>query len=288
MLDAIRPVLFYNILLCVDAARILAYFPTPSISHQVVFRPLTQELAKRGHEVVVITADPAFPKGQALTNLTEIDVHDLSYNLWKKFFLTTSAGNKDDVFEQMQVIFTLMNTIIEKQFQTEEVQSLVRGKDKFDLLLLEAFPRQLLVLSHIFKVPVIQISSFGTSFTNYHTMGAPTHDLMYPIHVRQKLYNLTMIDKIIELYRIKTMERNYNNLVPIENAMVKRVFGNDVPPLEVLANNVDMLFLNIHPIWEGARPVPPSVIYINGILKKPETELPQVRIALHYLTDNKI
>lgn len=53
--------------ICVDigsneAARILAIFPAPSISHQVVFRPLTQALAKRGHEIVVITPDPAFQK----------------------------------------------------------------------------------------------------------------------------------------------------------------------------------------------------------------------------------
>lgn len=65
----------------VHSARILAWFPSPSISHQVVFRPVTQELAKRGHEVVVITTDPAFPPGQAPSNLTEIDVHDMSYNI---------------------------------------------------------------------------------------------------------------------------------------------------------------------------------------------------------------
>ncbi|KAI5633114.1 UDP-glucoronosyl and UDP-glucosyl transferase domain-containing protein [Phthorimaea operculella] len=45
-----------------NGARILVYIPTPSISHQEPFRPLTQELAKRGHEVTVITTDPAFPK----------------------------------------------------------------------------------------------------------------------------------------------------------------------------------------------------------------------------------
>ncbi|KAJ8727685.1 hypothetical protein PYW07_001804 [Mythimna separata] len=62
----------------VDAERILAYFPTPSISHQVVFRPLTEALARRGHEVTVVTTDPAFPKGGTPPNLTEIDVHNLS------------------------------------------------------------------------------------------------------------------------------------------------------------------------------------------------------------------
>lgn len=46
------------VLIRIEAARTLAYFATPSISLQVVFRPLTEALAKRGHEDTVVTTDP--------------------------------------------------------------------------------------------------------------------------------------------------------------------------------------------------------------------------------------
>lgn len=77
-----------------EAARILAVFPVSLISHQTVFCPFTQELAKQGHEVVVITTDPTVPKGGAPSNLTEINVHDISYKIWGDQFMATSRGKK--------------------------------------------------------------------------------------------------------------------------------------------------------------------------------------------------
>ncbi|XP_052744252.1 UDP-glucuronosyltransferase 2B15 isoform X2 [Bicyclus anynana] len=93
-----------------SGARILGVFPTPSISHQVVFRPLVQELVKRGHEVTVITTDPAFKPGQAPTNLTEIDVHDLSYKIWINALEEMKTGiEDDDVYSQIQVVIISMS-----------------------------------------------------------------------------------------------------------------------------------------------------------------------------------
>ncbi|KAH9634401.1 hypothetical protein HF086_000227 [Spodoptera exigua] len=163
-----------NIILCLsifarhdEAARILAVFPSPSISHQVVFRPLTQELAKRGHEVTVITTDPAFPEGKAPANLTEINVHDISYNLWRKIFLTSNKENKDDVVKAMNLIAEAVIAIADAQLKDSKVQNLIRDKSKkFDLLLVEACVRPALVFSHIYKIPVIQISSFFATFDN--------------------------------------------------------------------------------------------------------------------------
>ncbi|KAI8423594.1 hypothetical protein MSG28_012672, partial [Choristoneura fumiferana] len=71
--------------------------------------PLTQELAKRGHDVVVITTDPAFPKGQAPKNLTEIDLHDMSYATWGLFMAKiseeqayeTRSGGELDAFQRI-------------------------------------------------------------------------------------------------------------------------------------------------------------------------------------------
>lgn len=67
-----------------ESYKILAVFPIPSISHQVVFRKITQELARRGHEITVITPDPIYRNGDAPSNFIEIDVHDISYSLWAK------------------------------------------------------------------------------------------------------------------------------------------------------------------------------------------------------------
>ncbi|XP_046972446.1 uncharacterized protein LOC124539191 [Vanessa cardui] len=277
--DKMTTVLFLSVLFIlnvgdISAARILAVFPTPSISHQVVFRPLTSELARRGHEVTVVTTDPAYPPGQAPNNLTEIDVHDLSYKLWKEEFPSKSVGSKEDIYNQITKIFTILFKLIISQIETKEVQDIIKTK-KYDLLLLEAYTKPALVYSEFFKVPVIQVSSFGGLKYNYRTVGACTHPLLYPTQLHQRLYNLTKWDKLQQLYNHWWFEYFQWKVDREQEEMLKSIFGSDFPSLHDLSNNVDMLFLNVNPIWVENQPVPTNVVYMGGIHMTEPKELPQ-------------
>ncbi|XP_072946302.1 UDP-glucosyltransferase 2-like [Epargyreus clarus] len=259
-----------------DAARILAVFPTPSISHQFVFRPITQELARRGHDVTVITADPAFPKNLAPGNLTEIDVHDISYSVWENDLNKVSVGTGNDMNAQLEMFIHLFAHIFEQQVQTDEVQNIIKNKNNhFDLILVEACVRTTLIFSHIYKAPVIMISSFGPMVGTNSIVGAPNHPLFQPVVVRQRLYNLTLWEKIREIYQQYKFEQISHSLEYEENMMLKKIFGPETPSLSELYNNVDMVFFNVHPIWIDNQPVPPSVIYMGGMHQNPEKELPK-------------
>ncbi|KAI5645183.1 UDP-glucoronosyl and UDP-glucosyl transferase domain-containing protein [Phthorimaea operculella] len=255
------------------SARILAVYPTPSISHQVVFRPLTLELAKRGHEIIVLTPDPAFPKGQAPKNLKEIDVHDMSYELWRKHIVTQATGNIDDLYKQSQIAYETQMEIFHMQLNTSEFKKIIDEKQQFDLLLLEAWLKPTFLLTHWFKAPVIQVSSLGPAWSNYENLGAPEHPLL-----SQPLYNLTLWEKMIELYSYWEYIKLFDKFERDQDDFIKRTYGSDTPSLRELSNNIDMLFLNIHPIFEGNPPWPPGIISIWGIHTKPEKPLPETRI----------
>ncbi|XP_073961129.1 UDP-glucosyltransferase 2-like [Choristoneura fumiferana] len=271
----------------IEAARILAVYPTPSISHQVVFRPLTNELVKRGHEVVVITTDPQYPKGQAPENLTEIDVHDLSYKAWRNTIAVMKNGEKNDVITQAKSFCAVSLKIFEEQTKFPEVQDIIKNKNStFDLLLVEAWPRFTLGFSHAVKAPVIAVSSLGHIFDNYEVIGAPSHPLLYPQAFNTRLYNLSLWEKFTQLYNMYQIMSFYRgSLHDLEYAAVKRIFGEDTPPFSELQNNVDMLFLNMHPIWEGNFPVPPGVVYMGGLHQNPQKELP--KDLKNYLENSK-
>ncbi|KAJ8708417.1 hypothetical protein PYW07_010542 [Mythimna separata] len=245
--------------------------------HQVVFRSLTEELVKRGHEITVVTTDPVFKNGEAPANLTEIDVHDISYKIWQENIIkAASKGNKHDTHSLMNAMLVVSAALIDAQIQSKEVQDIINDKSKkFDLLFLEACIRPALAFSFVFKnVPVILVSSLGGAPGNYRLIGAADHPILYPSVLRQKLYNLSYWDKITELYSHYKMVKLYEKNTILENKVLRKKFGPDIPPVEELENNVDMLFLNVHPIFEGIRPVPPSVIYMGGLHQKPPKELP--------------
>ncbi|KAJ2940642.1 hypothetical protein O0L34_g14750 [Tuta absoluta] len=258
----------------IEAANILAYIPTPSISHQSPFRALFQELAKRGHDVSVITTDPAFPKGQTPPNLTEYDIHDVSYEIMIREFHKMSKGVKSDLIDQMRLASFMFVNIIDAQLNTSEVQTAIHGK-KYDLLLIEAVCRPALALSYVHKAPVIMLSSFGAFHIVMEAFGAPTHPLLYPLMMQQRIYNLTLWEKIDNLYRHYQMNDLTYMTEELENKILKKYFGDGFPPVNELYDNVDMLFLNMHPIFEDNRPIPPSVIYMWGVHSKPQKELPK-------------
>jgi predicted P-loop ATPase/GTPase len=67
-----------------EAARILGVFPYPSRSHMTVYSALTTELARRGHELVVVSP---YPLAKPMANYTDVDtmpavaaIHDAVFN----------------------------------------------------------------------------------------------------------------------------------------------------------------------------------------------------------------
>lgn len=273
-------ILFFAFVLTeVQPAKILAVFPTPSISHQIVFRKITQELINRGHEVTVITPDPVYDKDKSPSNLKEIDVHDISYGIWKKMMAENFKINQNSIskFKEMRLASLLLFHIFAAQLQTPEVQNLISNKDnKFDLIFVEAVILPALAFSHIFKAPVILVSSFGAIFNSNDIIGSPSHPILYPSPLSRRLYNLTLLEKINTIYNHFSIQyANYLNKID-ESALLKQILGPDVPSLSELYNNVDIFFINLHPIWADNHPVPPGVVYMGGIHQLPEKELPKV------------
>ncbi|XP_045506853.1 UDP-glucosyltransferase 2-like [Colias croceus] len=274
----VKIILIISFVSKIDAAKILAVFPTPSISHQVVFRPLTQELARRGHEVTVITADPAFTKENAPANLTEIDFHDISYKTWKETFMNSQLqlGKRSSMVALTKTLIEMMLTMTEEQIKTKEMQELINdGNKKFDLIILESCARPYNIFSHIFKAPVIEVSSFGMFYGSEKIVGAPSHPFLYPTESNQKLFNLTFWEKVYELYTHVRINSLWSAALNEEMSLIRKLLGKDIPSHEELNKNTEFMFLNIHPVWSHNQPLPPNVISIWGMHKTPEKPLPK-------------
>lgn len=258
------------------AARIFAWFPTASLSHQVVFRPVTQELAKRGHEVVVVTPDPAFPEGKAPKNLTEIDVHDISYSTWRDYFVAKQNEMTDNLEEQMWIIFNAAALVFEKQMNTPEMRKLIEERNTFDLFLIEGVAYGALAIRHKTNAPLVMINSMGPIPGHMEAFGAPNHPFLYPIPMNKKSFNLSMWEKIQELFTSWRISRVFDYSFEHGDILMRKYFGEDLPPVRDLMNNIDLLLLNDNPIWSGIRPVPPGVVFIGGIHQTARKDLPEV------------
>ncbi|NP_001243963.1 UDP-glycosyltransferase UGT340C2 precursor [Bombyx mori] len=268
----------------VESARILGVFPMPSISHQVVFRALSMELARRGHELVIITTDPALPKNRPKDNITEIDI-SRSYQLLRKFdeyAEKTQPIQKRGVISGVEIMISehaagAMFMLMAEVFNSEEVNQLLQDKNqKFDLIISEAIMSFHLIIGKIFNAPVILFSSLYGLPETFETVGAVTrHPILYPHLFRNKFTDLTLFEKIREVYYEARLTLLYWGLQNAENNYLKSRFGENAPTVQQLRENVCMVFLNSFPLFDNNRPVPPNVVYLGALHLQPVKELPE-------------
>lgn len=65
-----------------DSFRILAFFPFPARSHHFIFRPVLEELARRGHQIVYVTS---FPYDKIPSNITQVNIGLSLEELFSKY-----------------------------------------------------------------------------------------------------------------------------------------------------------------------------------------------------------
>ncbi|XP_063367014.1 UDP-glycosyltransferase UGT4-like [Cydia amplana] len=269
-------VIIFSLLCNGQAARILSFLPVTAITHSMVFKPIHEELLRRGHEIVVVTANPLYKNTQAPENLTEIDIHNVSYSHAREHRITSITKEETDPIQNLRRYFEFSANTFAKQIQTPEVQKLLEHKSRyFDLLFLDASSRISIVLAYVFNAPVIAVCAIGAIERHNHNFGVPTHPILYPQMQRQRLYDLTMWEKIKELFTEIVIHKVTKDTEEHDNRVLKHLFGPKTPTIAELDKNIDMLFYGEVPIWEDNRPMPPNVIYIGGINKVPEKPLPQ-------------
>lgn len=264
------------ILIAVSAAsgsKILGVFPTPSISHQIVFQPIWKELSLRGHEVTVITPDPL--KDPGLTNLTEIDISSCYKHLTGVVATFKTERTHWDFLNLMSDHHDLMWKDI---LENPGVASLLNDSTtNFDLVIGEFLHSTVTAFAYRYSAPFIAIASLSLVSTGHEAVGTPAHPLLYPDMLTTFGEDMTFYEKIdAVLYAIRFRYDYYNVFIPMFDKFARRYFGEDMPSLAVLERNVSMVFLNTNPVIHGARPYPPGVIELGKMHIKPKKPLPTV------------
>lgn len=276
----------------VFAANILAVFPTPSYSHHSVFKVYIRALAEKGHNIVVLKSttrinyDNTNDEDDLLKleydfhqhrrhyhrgNISEIDA-SLSEEYFQTLMKSAGAFRKRGIVADVDTVtaqnYMGMIKMISDQFDLPQVRRFIeQSRDSFDLLITEAFFDYPLVFSYLFdNIPVIQISSGHGVAENFETMGAVSrHPIYYPNLWRSKISNLSTWQTIAQIFTELRLQREFSILIEEQDKMLKQQFGHDTPTIEKLRENVQLLLINTHAIFDNNRPVPPSVQYLGGL-----------------------
>ncbi|KAK5638204.1 hypothetical protein RI129_012499 [Pyrocoelia pectoralis] len=179
-----------------NSAKILGIVPTPSYSHQIAYQSLWKELSLRGHQVTTITTQPI--NDPKLVNLTEIDVKHLQTNSLILEAVTDSGGN---TIAEVRHYFQMMIQAIDAQLDYDPIKRLISDQDEnFDLVIVEYFFGSPLAFATRFNCPSIGMVSVDAWNVMHHSVGNPTHPILYPDSIALFPQTLSLAERVANFF----------------------------------------------------------------------------------------
>lgn len=271
----VRILFVLNINSFVDCARILALFPTPSYSHQLVFRSVTQALAARGHELVILTPNPVE------TDLPNVKQIDVSFTYQGYFHQINFAETKEDNvgMTSLLTMFTrALREIMETEFAHPDMQQLLRDpKQHFDAVICEFIGyTPMYAFAEHFNAPLIGFTSTEVTYHDHRAMGNFIHSILHPMNIFPSYRNLNFIERLGSATLDLIMRLYFEPFVyGIFDNIIEQTFGSNVSRSYDLARKADMLLLNTHPAMGFVRPLVPNTVQLGFLHIKPVQPLPE-------------
>lgn len=177
---------------------------------------------------------------------------------------------------ELEALRNMTLTHTENTFTNLQVKQLLSSNQTFDVVIIDWFFNEAtLIFGHVFKAPVIYVSSFGNMvFLNDFT----GNTLPYSYVPGAALY---ATDDMSFKHRVlmTLLNLGYNLFLPKRNQaqyeILQRHFDNP-PSIEELKENIALVLAVSHFSFETSRPYTPSIIPAGGFHIDELKELPKV------------
>ncbi|CAG9765460.1 unnamed protein product [Ceutorhynchus assimilis] len=255
----------------VNSAKILFVSVTPSPSHQKPFQQVWMSLASAGHEMHVVTPNPT---NITKSNLIQYDISEvyrwvkqiednfkdnIKYSLQKPNFIET--------FTKEFMLARGWHALHSFAFDLPKIQKLIRNKPEIDLVIVEWLSPTFAVFAEYFQAPLVGICSLGSPTYGLDAIGnylnpIATPDQNIPL---SRSYYLNFRDRLLSaLYAFWIRVLYRFHVLPQEDSLVKKHFGQNMTYLGNIQKNISLLLLNRNQIFHPIMPTVPGIIEFGG------------------------
>jgi len=255
----------------VQAANILAFMPMPLKSHFGGFQPMFEELARRGHNVTVVSAFPL--TNRHVPNYTDVDVmppqgvpaFDVMHLVNSNFMITVTNR-------------WFFANLLSSQLEHPNLKDFVQSEDNsFDLVIIESFLQEYTVaIGHKFNAPIVNLSPLMPWVSASKWLHLPATFSYVPDCCIGVTDDMSFVERlkntIVGLMEMFVEDYLY---IPMMKALMNKHFSyagwQSRPTLEQMLNNVSLTLINAHHATGVCRPYPPGVVEVGGMhIKKPK------------------
>jgi glucuronosyltransferase len=255
-----------------SAAKILSVAFISTKSHKITYEPLLHELAKRGHEVTVLTPIPAKKKMKNLREILTIDAQNF-FDDMPNMYEMKEAGEDINPFKMMQQFGAMCNMT----YDLPHVRELM--KETFDLVLLSAIFNECTAgFVHHFNTSLILVSpgtapSWVTSILGHPSPPSFVGNVFLgyedKMSFKQRLVNLVSVIGL-------SLIQNYSYKPGMEAIYRERLGDPNIPSSDEILRNASLILANNHLSLSRPKPTMSDVIEVGGMHCRAAESLPKV------------
>ncbi|XP_072755997.1 UDP-glucosyltransferase 2-like [Anoplolepis gracilipes] len=256
--------LWLSCLLVCNGYRLLGLFPFHAKSHFVMFEQLIKGLARKGHQVDVISPFPLKKPYPNYTDIVKITpplvlVNNMSYE-----FMQVLLGTNP-----VYAVGTLAGNDLCENLDNPMIQELARNPPKdppYDAVLMEVFGAHCFgIFAYLLNVPLIGVSTTSLYPWLPPLIAQPESLAFVPnnclsitgrMNFWQRLYN-TLHTFYNKLY--------FNYLTRVQDEIIKKHFGPDMPGVREIESKIALILINSHFALNGIQPRTSAAVDVGGL-----------------------
>ncbi|KAJ8721709.1 hypothetical protein PYW07_002484 [Mythimna separata] len=263
------PIVFMMFAGACQAYKVLALLPYPGKSHHMVFEPVLDELARRGHHVTVVSFFPSTKPhanrrdvslvGLAPINLEAVDLQDFDDPSFyaRKFSTQFNLGH---------ALMKFNLEICEKLIYSDVFEEFIKAEGAYDVVLVEHFQTDCMMgIVHNYAAPSVALMSCPMLPWMPARFGADDNPATIPSMLLPLSDEMTFLEKLENAFTMILYKCWHRYMTRNEQNVIETRLGRKLPPLEELAKNASVVLINTHYTLNGRRVLPPSVIEVGGI-----------------------
>ncbi|XP_033212469.1 UDP-glucuronosyltransferase 2B1-like [Belonocnema kinseyi] len=245
-----------------DSYRILGVFPLAYRSHNIFFDALMKGLAKKGHQVDVISHYES-KNYKTVLNLSKVDF------LFPGIEFDTIRAAQEFVADTVEALAGSYATHMCELLGHEKMQDFIRNIPKdspYDVIILEGWILNCYIgLGHILNVPIITATPSLEFPWISRQIGNPLSTAFYPNILRIKKVQ-TFWDRLQNTVQAhNTIQRFFTFSEESQTEAMRKFLSPDMPNIREVEKTVALSLVNTHHTLQGARPTTPAFIEVAGL-----------------------
>ena len=247
-----------------EGYRILCVFPYEGTSHFVMFGTLARELARRGHQVDVISH---FPTTKPITNYTDIVSLRGTRPLMHSNLDVDSATIMDE--QRLDVLTSAFGSDICELMGSYRLQKFIKNPPNdppYDLVIVEYLASMCyLGFGRLLNAPVAIIATFHDWSTINDFIGNSMNYAFFSgIHNDYAVVR-TFFDRVWNFMISTTVMHQFYYKTSVQTEIMRKYLGSSMPDIRQLEKNVSLALVNAHFSLHGVRPITPAFVEVGGL-----------------------